>query len=181
MFERTREKVLLALIAALLLVIVLDGLVVSPLLNYIHEANVEIAALSEELAHAGQTVASDALVRFDPARLRQADEQDQNEFRRHLESRLPPGASVRSSTRRSTTDVPGVDGLRQIAYRLEVEGPMSVMRVFLNALDRSKELLQIEHLVISRAAEEEKTLSVKITISTMAHGPASAERTGSPG
>ncbi len=104
---------------------------------------------------------------FQVQRIRPANEQGQNEFRRYLESEAGQ-EMVTDFTPKLTEDLSELENLKLISYNLGLLGPLESLHVFLENLDASSELLRIDNLKITNSSLEEPNLDMNMTVSTVA-------------
>lgn len=172
MFERASQKVLLALALVFLGALVVDQLVIRPLSAYLSDADARLAELAAKIAEAERLRASAdrdrQLAGIVQRRLRLAAEQEQNEFRRYLETLFAPNVEVTSSAQVSAVAVPGAPDLRRIVYDLRVVGSQGALRGALEHLDASEELLRLERLELSSRSPDDPALVANVLVSTLA-------------
>jgi len=175
MFERRREKVLLAAVGALLLILVGDQLVVGPLLRHYDDLDGRIAALREELDEADRLDRhADDLERrcaYVEGRLRDDSEAFRNEFRMYLESRIGPGVQITSAKQLDHSALVELADMRVLRFELEMTGPLDAQRRALAYLDTSAELLRVENLRMARTSSEDRSLTVRMVVSTVTRAP----------
>ncbi len=172
MLERKSQKVLLGVALALLAALVLDQAIIGPLRAYLSETDSWIGELKDEIAEA-RRLASSAERDIQTAqaidrRLRIAGEQEQNEFRQHLQALLGEAVEVTSSAQVSVTDMPTAAGLVRILYELHVVGTQEALRTALANLDASRELLRIERLELTNTSLADPALAATLLVSTVA-------------
>jgi len=175
-FERKREKILLAIVLGLLGVVALDRLALAPLYEYFSGADAEIARLQAELALADRDAAEAARWKQAVTRAAQAicgpDEQELNELRRYLESLSGEGVKVTSSKLIGQSPMSNGSDLRLVTYELQMVGPLDPqLRLALERLDRSRRLLRVDDLRITRTTEDSPLLNMTLTVSAIARGP----------
>lgn len=172
MLERGSEKLLVGIIVALLAILGIDRLIVSPLLGYFSGIDERIARMRQKLIDAGETARDADRVEADLTGLRSrmlpANEQGQNDFRRFLESQVDPHVEVRSSRGVSVTTIPQAPHLRRLTFELELIGPFQPLVWTLRNLDKSEGLLRVENLQFTNTSIDDTRLSVSMTVSTIA-------------
>lgn len=156
---------------ALVALVALDQLVVRPLVGFLTAVEPRAAELRAAIRRDRQASERIEQVRADlragRQRLRGVDAQ-QVGFRRYLESLVGPEATIRSSKRVSTAALGRDGGLRKLTYELRLSGPLPALTRVLWRLDRSEELLRVDHLEIAPPASEAATLDMALTVSTVA-------------
>ena len=171
MFERKSEKILLSIALSLLAVLILQILVIAPLWSFYGTVDDDITDLEEDIMQARRLLEyeSQILGRADliNQQLRVANEEGQNKFRQYMESEADL-VVVKSSTPKSETDFPEKEGFKLITYDLVLEGTVEMLRVFIDKLDRSGELLRIDKVLLTNASLEERTVTMMMTVSTVA-------------
>jgi len=175
MLQRRSERVLLAAVVALLVILAGEQLVVGPLLDYYEDLDRRLAALEADLAEASrlQEEADQVQQRCDyiDARLHEAGEQFQNQFRKYLETRIGPGVQVKRSKQVAEAPLPELPGMKVLRFEMELVGPLAAQRAALAYLATSIELLRIENLRMTRTSPDERSLTVRMTVSTVARSP----------
>jgi len=170
MFESAREKILLGAVLVVLMVFFVD-LLAAPLWRYANASQWRISELRTKIAHAERLLTmpgADAEKKdFQVQRIRPANEQGQNEFRRCLESEAGQ-EMVTDFTPKLTEDLSELENLKLISYNLGLLGPLESLHVFLENLDASSELLRIDNLKITNSSLEEPNLDMNMTVSTVA-------------
>jgi len=179
MFERRRQKILVALVLILLGLVVLDRLVVLPLGKRASEANRRLSWLTEKIKEARWAKLTGSLAQRRAEtirrRLRLVTEQEQNEFRRYLEAHVGADVVVTRSSQLTTTDMPEMPELKKTTFDLRLVGRQRDLRSVLENLDASSELLRIEKISITAPGPEaELSLSLEISTVGSAGGPAQA-------
>ncbi|MFW6061278.1 MAG: hypothetical protein ACOC93_00565 [Planctomycetota bacterium] len=172
MLEQKREKILLAVVAGLLTVLVLDRLALRPLYHYVSGADERIETTRKQLQQAERMQqradgVREKLQRVEQ-RLRGGGEQQQNEFRQHLESLAASEAEVRSSKRVLQTPLAGQPDLFRLRYDLELAGRQSQLLRVLAKLDRQPEPLKVDNVEIERTSGDDPVLIMRITVSALA-------------
>lgn len=171
MFERRRERILLILVLALLVVVVLQPLVIKPLWSSLSSVDEDIARLKEDIHRNKRVLEEDAAIlkqtQLIAQRIRLANEQGQNEFRQYIESEAGKNV-IKSSTPKAEADLPDQEDLKLLTYDLTLEGTIEELRTFLERLDRSGELLRTDRVQVSNASQEDRTVTMKMTVSTIA-------------
>ncbi len=172
MLERRREKVMVGIVAALLAILGLDRLIVSPLLGYFSGIDERIVEVRQGIIDADETAKDADRIEADLARLRSrmlpANEEGQNDFRKFLESMIDPHVEIRSSRGVSVTNIPQAPHLRKLTFELEMTGPFQPLVWTLMNLDKSEQLLRVENLQFTNTSIDDTRLSVSITVSTIA-------------
>lgn len=171
MFERKSEKILLSLAAVLLAALVLQMVVIKPLWSMFSTVDDDIVELQNNIAQAKRLLDHESKVlrmsNLVSQQLRIASEEGQNKFRQYIESEAGL-IVVKSSTPKSETDFSGREGFRLITYDLILEGTVEMLRVFMDKLDRSGELLRIDKVMMTNASQESGTVTMMMTVSTVA-------------
>lgn len=171
MFDTAREKLLLTAVIALTALLLAYLLLVRPVGRYVGDLDADIAALRGSIADAREVLAHPAPPRLDFSGLRPATEQDQNEFRKYLESLARPG-QVRNSSQQSVRDLDEKSRLKLITYELKLSGTAEEHRLFLERLDQTPEPLRIENVTISGTeGSEDPALEMRLIVSTIARTP----------
>jgi len=179
-FEQKRERILLAVVLGLLAIVALERLALAPLYEYFSGTDAEIARLQAELAMADRDAAEASRWKKAVAQAEQAicgpDEQDLNELRRYLESLAGDGVKVSGSKLIGRSPMPDAPDLMLVTYELQMVGPLDPqLRLVLERLDRSRRLLRVDNLQITRTTEDGPLLNMTMTISAIARGPSDTQ------
>lgn len=166
MFETRREKILLVLAVILLILLVADSLVVTPLGRWLDDIDAEAGRLRSQISQVSSPQGDEHKIQVDRNNIRLSSEQGQNLFRQYLESQAGINV-IKSSTKKSKTDLAGQNGLSEITYELKLEGSPETLRAFLDNLDSSDDFLQISSLQIATVSQEDQTVNMKLVVSTL--------------
>jgi len=72
--------------------------------------------------------------------------------------------------------VPDAPDLMLVTYELQMVGPLDPqLRLVLERLDRSRRLLRVDNLQITRTTEDGPLLNMTMTISAIARGPSDTQ------
>lgn len=183
MFERKSEKILLSVTLTLLVVLLMQTLVISPLWSVFSTVDQDIVELENRIEQSARLLEQEQemlrLANLVNQQLRVANEQGQNKFRQYIESEAGL-VVVKSSTPKAETDFPDRQGFRLITYDLVLEGTLEMLRVFLDKLDRSGELLRIDKVMLTNASFETGMVTMTMTVSTVARKAQSDEMEFAP-
>lgn len=157
---------LLVLAMILLILLVADSLVFTPLGKWLDNIDSEAQRLRTQISQVVSPKADDHKIQVDRNNIRLSSEQGQNLFRQYLESQAGMNV-IKSSTKKSKTDLAGQNGLSEITYELKLEGSAEALRSFLDNLDSSDEFLRILSLQIATVSQEDQTINMKLVVSTL--------------